>query len=187
MVYIVIISIIKYINFYDVLIILDPDAVKSLATTIKEVFTSHVADLSELLQPVIREFATQMLQEGLISDTLARNPNVLYTTIIGQFMAGLPFKTEQQQIEQSCLKCLKVLSNCGFKDASEVLRNHLVKEVRTRLNIDLNLQADRLNALRHRNMPTDSAPQHHPTHKDTDDNHHTGKLILLQVIVCGFD
>ena len=79
-------------------------------------------------------------------------------------------------------------SRMSSHHASEVLRNHLVEEDRTRLNIDLNLEADHLNPLRHRNMPTDSAPpQHHPTHKDTDDNHHTGKLILLQVIVCGFD
>ena len=83
-----------------------------------------------------------MHQEGLISQAVARNPNVLYTTIIDQFLASLEFKTQQREIEEQCLKCLKVLGNIGSKDASEIMKARLIKEVKTELNIDLNFETN---------------------------------------------
>ena len=111
-------------------------------STIKDVFTAHVAKLSSLLKPTIREFATEMDQEGLISQAVARDPNVLYTTIIDQFLAGLGFK-EQRKIEEQCLKFFKILHNIGgpVQGASEVMKDKLIKEVQTKLNIDLNLES----------------------------------------------
>ena len=123
-----------------ILFIIDPDSITRIVSTIKNVFTGHEAKLTSLLKPTICEFATEMHQEGLISQAVARDPNVLYTTIIDQFMAVLDFKTEQGEIEEQCLKCLKVLGNIGNKGVSEIIKARLIKEVKTELKIDLNLE-----------------------------------------------
>ena len=132
----------------NIIIIIDPaDSIARLVSTIKDVFTAHVAKLSSLLKPTIREIATEMDQEGLISQAVARDPNVLYTTIIDQFLAGLGFK-EQRKIEEQCLKFFNILHNIGgpVQGASEVMKDKLIKEVKTKLNIDLNLESECTNS-----------------------------------------
>ena len=107
-------------------------------STIKDVFNNNVARLNLLLQDNIREFARQMLQEGLIAPAVIRNPK--YTTIIDNFLASLLFMTEQKDVEQHCSKFLKVLYEIGGQFPGDLMKKQLVDTAKTRLSIDLHLQ-----------------------------------------------
>ena len=120
-----------------IIIIIDPDSITRLVSTIKDVFTNNIARLNTLLQDSINEFARLMLQEQLIGDTVARKPN--YTTIVNNFLAKLAFMTKKEVIEQHCGKFLKVLHNVGEQGASEFMKKQLTDAVKTKLNIDLHL------------------------------------------------
>ena len=106
-------------------------------STIKDVFTKNVARLNSLLQDNIDEFARAMLQEGLIAHAVARNP--IYTTIIDNFLARLAFVTELEEIEQGCVKFLKVLHNIGEQTGNKYMKKQLVDAVKQELNIDMHL------------------------------------------------
>ncbi len=98
----------------------------------------NVSRLNFLLQDyIIDDFAREMLQEQLITDAVSRNPNC--TKIIDNFLASLSFMTKQVQIEQQCLKFLKVLHTIGGKHPSDYMKEQLVDNIKTRLNIDLHL------------------------------------------------
>ncbi len=120
-----------------IIIIIAPDSITRLVSTIKDVFTNNIANLNTLLQDSINEFAREMLQEQLIGDAVARKPN--YTTIVNNFLAKLAFMTEKEVIEQHCGKFLKVLHNIGEQGASKNMKNQLTDAVKTRLNIELHL------------------------------------------------
>ena len=106
-------------------------------STVKGVFTNNVARLNSLLQDNIEEFAREMLQESLIVPAVTRNPKC--TTIIDHFLAKLAFVTELEEIEQGCVKFLKVLHNIGEQTASKYMKKQLVDAVKQELNIDMHL------------------------------------------------
>ena len=106
-------------------------------STIKDVFNSNVARLNSSLQDIIDAFAREMLQEGLIPDAVSRSHE--YTTIINSFLSKLPFITEQREIEQKCIKFLKVLRTTGGIESSEYMKNQLVDTVKAKLSIELHL------------------------------------------------
>ena len=115
---------------------------KRLATAIRDFFTTYEARLSSLLEGgTISKFATEMHQANLISRPVARNPS--YHAIVDQFMASLEFHREQSEIEQQCSTFFQTLYGIGgpLKNASETMRKELVQNVKSRLNIDLNLKA----------------------------------------------
>ena len=62
-------------------------------------------------------------------------------SLISLWLRSVSRQSSNRFSEQSCLKYFKVLSNCGFRDESEVVKKRLVKEVKARLNIDLNFEA----------------------------------------------
>ncbi len=95
----------------------------------------NIAKLTTLLQDSIKVFASELLQEQLISDAVSRDPN--YKSVADNFLSTLAFMTEQRLIEQQCSKFLKVLHNIGGSYTSEAMRKQLIDTVRTRLNIDL--------------------------------------------------
>ena len=109
----------------------------SIVKCVKDVFTNNIARLNTLLQDSINEFAREMLQEQLISDSVARNPN--YKTIVDNFLSKLSFMTEKEEIEQHCGKFLKVLQNVGEQGASKNMKKQLTDAAKTKLNIDLHL------------------------------------------------
>ena len=82
-----------------------------------------------------------MHQANLISRPVARNPS--YHTIVDQFMAALGSHSEQNKIEQQCLTFFQILYDIGgpLKNASETMKKELVQNVKSMLNIDLNLRA----------------------------------------------
>ena len=104
---------------------------------IKDVFTKNTARLFSLLQDSIEVFARELLQEQLINDSVARNPN--YKTTVDNFLAKLSFMTDKEEIEQHCGKFLKVLQNVGEQGASKNMKKQLTDAVKTKLNIDLHL------------------------------------------------
>ena len=106
-------------------------------STIREVFTQNVSRLNLLLQDNIEDFAREMLQEQLIARDVSRNPK--YTTVIGNFLAKLPFMNEKEEIEHHCSKFLKVLKNIGEQKAYESMKEKLVSAVKQKLTIDLHL------------------------------------------------
>ena len=118
-------------------ILIDPDTIRILVSTIKEVFNNNVARLNSLLRNSIEIFALTMLQEGLIPHAVSHSHE--YTTIIDSFLSSFEFITEQQQIEQVCLKFLEVLHTTGGKGPSEHMKKQLADAVKAKLSIDLHL------------------------------------------------
>ena len=119
-------------------ILIDPDTIRSLVSTIKEVFNSNVARLDSLLRNSMEIFALKMLQEQLIPHAVSRSRQ--YTTIIDSFLSSFEFITEQREIEQKCIKFLKVLRTTGGIESSEYMKNQLVDTVRkAELSIELHL------------------------------------------------
>ncbi len=113
---------------------------KRLATAIRDFFTTYEARLSSLLEGgTISKFATEMHQANLI----CRPVDPSYHTIVDKFMIALQFLREQREIEQQCSTFFQTLYGIGgpLKNASETMRKELVQNVKSRLNIDLNLKA----------------------------------------------
>ena len=111
---------------------------------LNSVLNNNVDRLNLLLQKScvnnvdnIEDFARKMLQEQLIPHAVSCSRE--YTIIINQFLALFEFMTEQQQIEEQCLKFLEVLHNIGGEYPSEFIKKQLVNSVKTELNIDLHL------------------------------------------------
>ena len=77
--------------------------------SIDEVFHHNIDDLHWLFRnpKSLHSFANKMIQAGLVSEDGRSEPTV--DIIIDEFTAGIQFISEQEKIEEHCIKFLSVL------------------------------------------------------------------------------
>ena len=91
-----------------------------------------------LLQCNSEKFAEEMYKRQLISEAAYHSHDPPFI-VIEKFLATLRFVTNQGEIEQLCMKYLKVFHIIGGHYPSEYPKENVVLAVKTEVNIDLQL------------------------------------------------
>ena len=104
---------------------------------VKSVLTKHGDTLKNLLEDSIEDFASKMHKEGLIGDSISRNPT--HSKIINQLLYGMSFMEQKSEIEAHCSALLKVLYDMGgpFTKFGMKIQKQLVQEAEGQLKLKL--------------------------------------------------
>ena len=107
--------------------------IDGLRRCINEVFDRNIADLHQLFKHSLTAIANEMLQAGLVSRDVHNEPTV--DNIIKEFIAGMLFISEQEKIEEQCIKFLSALYKMQgpFVFAADKIKDDLIKEVNKKL------------------------------------------------------
>ena len=97
------------------------------------------ASLSSLFDDSLKKVAEEMLQAGIITRTLERNPT--FDSIINSFLSAFEFMDELDDIENHCMKFLSVFYKIGgpFVPAGDMIKKRLLKKINSELGIELKL------------------------------------------------
>ena len=95
--------------------------------------------LSDLIQTSVEKVAKEMLEVELITEEV--NPSV--ERILEQFIGGLKWCDDQAEVEEHCIKFLKVLEKMkgNFGKASKKLRDQWTEAAKCELGISLSLDS----------------------------------------------
>ena len=107
--------------------------IDGLRRCVNEVFDRNIADLHQLFKHSLTAIANEMLQAGLVSRDVHNEPTV--DNIIKEFIAGMLFISEQEKIEEHCIKFLSALYKMQgpFVFAADKIKDDLIKEVNKKL------------------------------------------------------
>ena len=108
----------------------DLDIVKE---KVKDVLVKNQVDLKEAFRLSLQSIADQLLQVGIISQDIHRSPS--YDDIIGSFLAGLTFISNDAKLMERCDMFLSALSNVGgpVADAVDMLREEWKQAVTSKI------------------------------------------------------
>ena len=109
-----------------------------LIQCIKEVMERKHASLSKLFEDSLKSVANEMLQAGLITQALAREPS--FDAINGSFLNAMDFMEEFEEIEQHCTKFISVFFKLGgpFLAAGRAIKKNIV-EAAGKLGVDIKI------------------------------------------------
>ena len=112
---------------------------KTVIVELKQVLTDNHADLRDVFQESIGDISNQLLQAGIITQTVQRSNS--YDAIISQFVSGMKFKHTQRDLEERCKKFITALTDVGgpVKDAALMVKEKWIETVKQELGIELQL------------------------------------------------
>lgn len=115
-----------------------PELVSVITNTLS---TNYENRLKRLLNDALDDFAGEMLEKGLISRTLARDPS--YSKIMDQFISFMGLMSEQSEVEEHCTSFIRVLHCMGgpIAKAGELIKKQLIKEVQEKLKVTLSIDS----------------------------------------------
>ena len=82
-----------------------------LRRVIKDVLTKHNASLRDLSINCLETLASEMYAAKLINKEVQRSPS--FDGIIGEFTAGMGFMTMCSELQDHCIKLLRVFTEVG--------------------------------------------------------------------------
>ena len=105
----------------------------------KDVLTSHFADLSNQLSRCLPQISAAMYSKKLISESVRKSPAI--DNVIDEFESGMRLANNISKLQEHCQLFLQCLSSEGgpTKLAAQKLCHDWIEEVKKEFNISLDL------------------------------------------------
>ena len=118
---------------------IESDIVKSIISVVKDVLKAHSNRVRFILEPIMMDFTSRMLQADLITDVAAKSPACEYQVIMNNFLSCLEYSTSTKEVEEECSKLLGILKAIGgpCKKASKAIRQDFVEGIKHKCDIEL--------------------------------------------------